>query len=571
MTPAFDWRLPAYAPVWAERQRRLLWIREDKTGVRLARLKRHYRDNPADFINDWGVTYDPRNADVGLPTNIPFLLFPRQREFVEWVMDLWQTRRKGLADKSRDMGFSWLLVSTAATICLFRDGVTIGFGSRDEDSVDKIGDPDCLFWKLRFFIENLPVEFRGDWSAKRDTAHMRISFPTTGSVVNGDAGKNIGRGGRSSIYFVDEAAALVDPVAVEASLSQTTNCRIDVSTPKGMGNPFAQKRHSGKFPVFTMHWRQDPRKDDVWYAQQVNDLDPVTLAQEVDLSYTASVTGVLIPAAWIQAAVNAHVKLGIAPTGERRGALDVADEGIDLNAYCAAHGILVENVEAWSGKGDDIFGTVERAFMLSDAYGADAFDYDADGLGAGVRGDARVINETRKEQGERGLSVEPFRGSGAVFEPEKPIPTASPSTGKPRDRKERLNKDFFSNAKAQAWWSLRLRFQRTYRAVEAYDVWTKQNAFHEADLPSDMDTFNDQREPFKLQYDPDDLISLAGDMTELAKLTTELTQPTYTLRLGKVVVDKAPDGTRSPNHADAVMIRFAPRSRGSFLTAYRNR
>ena len=29
----------------------------------------------------------------------------------------------------------------------------------------------------------------------------------------------------------------------------------------------------------------------------------------------------------------------------------------------------------------------------------------------------------------------------------------------------RLNRDFFANLKAQSWWSLRQRFERTYRAV----------------------------------------------------------------------------------------------------------
>jgi phage terminase large subunit len=42
----------------------------------------------------------------------------------------------------------------------------------------------------------------------------------------------------------------------------------------------------------------------------------------------------------------------------------------------------------------------------------------------------------------------------------------------------------------------------------------------------------------------------------------ELSQPTYTVNtVGKIVVDKAPEGTMSPNLADAVMICFQPASR----------
>jgi hypothetical protein len=44
----------------------------------LPALKRYYADRPAQFITDWGLTYDPRNADIGLPTTVP-LFYSRAR------------------------------------------------------------------------------------------------------------------------------------------------------------------------------------------------------------------------------------------------------------------------------------------------------------------------------------------------------------------------------------------------------------------------------------------------------------------------------------------------------------
>jgi hypothetical protein len=423
-------------------------------------------------------------------------------------------------------------------MCLFHDGFAFGFGSRKEEYVDKIGSPKSLFWKARMFLKNLPEEFRGGWIEKRDAPHMRITIPATGSTISGEAGDGIGRGDRTSIYVVDEAAFLERPLLVDASLSQTTNCRIDVSSANGQGNPFAQKRASGNVEVFTLHWRDDPRKDEAWYAAQVAKIDnPVIIAQELDINYSASATGVLIPGEWVQAAIGAADKLGLQLTGDRRAALDVADEGVDLNALCERFGISVEGVTAWSGKGSDIAGTVAKAFGMCDDAGITDLDYDADGLGAGVRGDARVLNESRPG---RVINVQPFRGSGAVFKPDDPIPTAVPVERADRSERksERTNKDYFANAKAQAWWNLRLRFLRTFRALELAAAGV------------------DWRETYK----PDDLISLRADMPELAKVTIELSQPTYTLStVGKVTIDKAPDGTRSPNHADAIMIAFAPR------------
>lgn len=515
----FDFRNPDYVPVFQWRAERLARIRANPD--MLPALKAYYRDHPAQFIIDWGMTFDPRNPEIGLPTSIPFLLFPRQEEWIEWFMERWHNREPGITEKTRDMGMSWVTVALAATVCLFHRGIAVGFGSRKEEYVDKIGAPKSLFHRARQFIGMLPPEFRGGWDVKRHAPHLRVIFPETDSIMTGEAGDNIGRGDRASFYIVDEAAFLERPHLVDAALSATTNCRQDISTPNGMGNPFAQKRHGGKIPVFTFHWRDDPRKDDEWYEDQKKNLDPVTVAQEIDINYAASVEGVLIPSEWVQAAIDAHIKLGIEPSGDQFGALDVADEGRDLNSFAGRKGILLNHLETWSGKGSDIFGTVEKTFGICSSLSYGHFFYDADGLGAGVRGDARVINEERVANSMPEIDADPFRGSGAVENPEGEMV------------QKRLNKDFFANLKAQSWWALRIRFQNTYRAVvEGMD------------------------------YDPDEIISIPKDLPEREALVGELSQPTYSINgTGKVVVDKAPEGTRSPNRADSVMILYSPLSR----------
>ena len=59
--------------------------------------------------------------------------------------------------------------------------------------------------------------------------------------------------------------------------------------------------------------------------------------------------------------------------------------------------------------------------------------------------------------------------------------------------------------------------------------------------------------------DRDAIISLSSGLEELPQLMIELSMPTYsTNSAGKVLVDKAPDGARSPNLADAAMIAFSP-------------
>lgn len=489
----------------------------------IADLKAAYREAPAQFIDDWGVTFDPRLVEVGLPGIVPMVLFDRQFEMVEWIMAKWKARTPGLLEKSRDCGASYVAMEVGCTLCVLYDGVQIGVGSRKSEYVDKIEEPKSLFWKARLFMRNLPPVFRAGWEEWRDAPHMRMNFPDTGSKMSGEAGDQIGRGDRASIYFVDEAAYLERPKLVEASLSQTTNCRIDMSSVNGMNNPFAEKRHSGRVDVFVFDWREDPRKDEEWYEKQKRELDPVILAQEVDRDYTASVEGIVIPGVWLRSCIDARVKLGLPESGETMLALDIADEGTDKNAACIATGVEIEYVEEWSGKGSDTFATVERAYMLCDDHDCLTMRYDADGLGAGVRGDTRVIGERRVNNGQKRVAIEAFRGSGAVFRPEA------------EDVKGRKNKDYFANHKAQGWWSLRTRAQKTHR-------WVVEGI--ECD-PSEILSFNSKK---------------IGPL--LHKVITELGQPTYAVNgAGKIVIDKKPDGMKSPNLGDSVMIRFAPTPR----------
>jgi phage terminase large subunit len=520
----FDWKKPDYVRAYAERDQRLWMLQQSPRHLSAARL--YYRDNIAQFITDWGITTDPRNVDVGLPAAIPFILFPRQEEWIAWFFRRWKGRDPGMTEKSRESGLSWLAIATACSICLFNSGVAVGFGSRKQEYVDQLGSPKSLLEKARIFLHNLPREFTGNWDRRRDAPQMRIMFPDTGSFIGGEIGDEIGRGDRTSFYFVDEAAFLEHPDMVDSSLSQTTKCRIDISTPNGMANTFAQRRFSAEYDgtdrLFTFHWRDDPRKDEAWYKAECGKWSEQVIAQEIDINHAASVEGVVIPSAWIQAAIGADEKLGIVCTGDKFAALDVADEGRDQNCLGGRSGVKLDRIQSWSGAGSTIFKTVQRVFGLLDDWEHARFDYDADGLGAGVRGDAQRINEEREREARHRIRDTPFRGSAAVHQPELEMVA------------KRKNKDYFQNLKAQSWWALRIRFEKTYR-------WVVEG----------------------VACDPDEIIVIDPKLPELHALTMELKQPTWEKNLaGKIVIDKVPEGARSPNRGDMVMILYNPGSRG---------
>jgi hypothetical protein len=403
----FDWKSPNYLPVIQAHIERLVRLRANPRA--LPDLNRYYAEHPAACSNDWGMTSDPRRQ----PATVPLILFPMQHAMIEFILACWRGRTPGLIEKSRDVGASVVAMSLAATLCIFNPGVAIGIGSRKEQLLDNQGDPSSLFFKARMFLAYLPPEFRPVYTS----AHMRLVF-ANGSAIIGEAGSQIGRGARTSLFLVDESAYLEAPELAEASLSATTDTRIDISSVNGLNNPFARKRFSGKVPVFTAHWRQDPRKDDAWYRKKCSELPPAVVASEIDLDYQGSVEGQLLPSAWIQSAIGAAARLGIVPTGGTYAGFDVGDEGRDRCAFAARRGIALQYLKQWSGKGSDLFKSTVKVFGICDELGLEAFYYDAGGMGSAIKGDANTINEQRVAVGKTNINAEPYLGAGAVYQPD---------------------------------------------------------------------------------------------------------------------------------------------------------
>lgn len=515
-----------YAEAAYERIMRLKRLRADPS--MLAALRAYYRDHIMQFIEDWGITIDPRNVDPrsgkrshGRPVVMPFLLDPKQREWLAFTEANWLEEEYGGTVKSRDVGLSWLIVGFSISVCELFENVTIGWGSFKQEKVDRKGDLGSLFEKGRQYLEAQPLEFRAGHDPISHSFERRLLFPETGSSIIGEIGDNIGRGGRTTLYFVDETAYLEHDQVVDGALSKNTTCRQDVSSVRGMNNTFAQRMHQEGVRRFNFHWRENPRFTQEMYDKFLELWGPVITAQELDMNFQASVEGLLIQPAWVNAAIDAHVKLKLKVTGELLGALDIADLGIDKNAFAVRHGILLEHIEEWSGKGSDPFATTERAFLACDRHRVRTLVYDAVGVGSAVRGDARKLNEKRTAAAR--VVLRPFVGGAKVIDPLREMVEG------------RKNEDMFLNLKAQCYWYLAMLFQHTYRAVT---------------------------EP-AFEYREDMLISISSAIPLLTKLAIELSQPTHSQNaVGKVLVDKQPEGTPSPNLADAVMMAFAPLRRG---------
>lgn len=449
-----DFKNPNYTAVLAERQRRLSFLRENPNA--LAAAKVHYKHHPADFISDWGMTFDPRNLERDLPAVVPFVLFPRQIETIEWIHDRWRKQERALIEKTRDFGLSWLSIAYGCTMWLFWDDYTAGYGSRKVDLVDRLGDPKSIFEKGRQFLRFIPQEFLPfGYKEKEHANFLKITNPENGSTLTGEGGYDIGRGARTSIYFVDEAAFLERQEAADAALSQTTNCQVDISTPNGNGNSFYRKRFSGKVKVLTLRWTDDPRKDKAWYEKQCREQDAVTVAQEIDVDYDASVEGVLIPAAYARACIDAHKKLGFTASGSKTVGFDIMDGGKDWNTTVMRHGSVITHIDKWQHKEHESRKSYRRVYDLAATNGA-SIVYDSIGVGSNAGSSFEEYNEMRSH--DNGYVKTEFNGFNAGS---KDIvdPDVEYSPGK-------TNKDKFSNLKAQMTWTFADRVKNTYMAIE---------------------------------------------------------------------------------------------------------
>jgi len=393
------------------------------------------------WVDNYCWTFDPRLPEQ---STIPFKTFPRQQEFLWWLEECDQLQKGGIVEKSRDMGVTWLCCAYAAHKWLFRQGDATGFGSRKLELVDKLGDPDSIFEKIRFLLRHQP-----DWllprgfnpNGSRGMGQAKIINPANGSIISGEGGDQIGRGGRKRRYFVDESAYLERPKLIDASLFMNTNVRIDVSTPNCPGNPFAAKRNSGKWRVFRFHWRDDPRKDDAWYQEQLETQDPVIVAQEVDIDFSASIEGICIPNKWIMCAVDFLPEDAV--SGHKIGGWDVADEGKNRNVLGIRQGPRIGEVISWNKL--DTFQSCYKVREEAALRGVHTLYYDNVGLGLGAKGDFRAM------EGNLPFKVVGINGGAAPTEDVWPD--------------GRTSKEMFFNLRSELWWKMRRRFERTFEVV----------------------------------------------------------------------------------------------------------
>lgn len=519
---------PDYGPIIRARLSMQARLKDDRDLQ--TNYMRYYRTHPVEWIEDWCITFDPRLHGM---KRIPFRLFPRQREFIEFLVEMWASGESGLTEKCRDIGASWLCVAFSAWLWLFHPGSTIGWGSRKAEYVDDKENPKAIFPKIRQLLRNLPfwmmpVGFDFD----KHATYMKIINPANEATITGEAGDGIGRGGRTSIYIKDESAHYEHPELIEAALGDNTNVQIDISSVNGSANVFYKRRNagvvwtpgkiieSGVTRVFIFDWRDHPGKTQLWYDKRRLKAEREGLlhifAQEVDRDYAGSVEGVIIPKYLVNACVDAHLKLsswGNWFEGERKAAQDIADGGGDRNAFIGMKGSVVNAAKLWGGEAHD---AADIAVPLCIEHGYNYLYYDSIGVGSGFK--ARINEMQKHKSWPKRLRVMKWNAGAAPLDADDPV---IPGDG---DGESPTNADQYKNLKAQSAFRLRTKMVKTYAAV------TK-----------------------GIRCPVEEMISWPSDLENRHQLENEISQPRAKSGTnGKTIVDKKPDGATSPNLFDAL-------------------
>ena len=227
----------------------------------------------------------------------------------------------------------------------------------------------------------------------------------------------------------------------------------------------------------------------------------------------------IIKRSWLEACVDAHLKLNIKPSGQKVIGFDVADDGDDKNAMVKRYGQLCEYIEEWKAAEDELNRSAKRVYnkALEDRC---VIVYDSIGVGASAGSNFKDFNIAAG--GSKHNIIYKKFNAGAVVE--KP-------NAKYKDTDVK-NRDYFENLKAQAWWDIAERCKKTYNAV------TKGDAVKESDV-----------------------ISISSKIKHVDQLISELSTPKRDFaKSGKIMVESKADlkkrKVKSPNVADAFIMSY---------------
>lgn len=194
-------------------------------------------DDPLFFFNAFAWCYEPR-APL---TTVPMVTWPHQDPAIlamDQAIDDSRRRRVPLdvlLDKSRDQGATWMYLYIVIRRFLRDNRFSAGLVTRNEKLVDSRTNEDALLWKVDWSLSMLPRWMLPKGYIRNFTDHSVFNPASRSTITGFSSAADAGRGGRKSVFCIDELGALdfisggKDQLVLD-STGPVSNCRIIAST-----------------------------------------------------------------------------------------------------------------------------------------------------------------------------------------------------------------------------------------------------------------------------------------------------------------------------------------------------
>lgn len=276
--------------------------------AKVLKLDRQCSEDPILFFRTFLFTFDPKRP----PFHWPFDPYPFQERL---ILDLVRCIEQGedvFVDKTREMGVTYTALGVLLWYWKYIEASNFLLGSRKQDIVDNVGGKsdgevtnkeESLFGKADYMLERIPpIALPLGFNPAVHRTFMSLRNPELGNVIGGESSNaNFSRGGRQKAILLDEFAFWDNDAAAWGSTSDTTNCRIVVTTPGIRPNTKAKRLRFGKdgekIKLISLPYYLDPRKTEAWLAKQRERRSAEDFAREIMIDWEGSAAGAVYPEA----------------------------------------------------------------------------------------------------------------------------------------------------------------------------------------------------------------------------------------------------------------------------------
>lgn len=236
----------------------------------------------------WITRYVTIEDKGGQAAGVPFTLWPAQRQALQ---DL-RGHRFCIAMKSRQVGFSWLVLADALHLIWSRAGSSVLLVSLNDMAAKE------AIRRAVFILRHLPSWMITEggkatsvpaWESTASSIQLHHPNGETSALTSFPAGPNAGRGYTSDLVVIDEAAAQQWAEEIYASQLPTISRaggtgRIVMLSTNVRGSLFEKlwmdsRSGANDFHRIFIPWHADPRRDQKWYDNMARQLGNAVLQE----------------------------------------------------------------------------------------------------------------------------------------------------------------------------------------------------------------------------------------------------------------------------------------------------